>query len=152
MPGTDAKETIAASYEALNRHDIDGAMEALAEEAEWHESEVLPDTGVYEGREAIREFLTHFLDSWERFHQTVEEMRQEGDRVLVMIHLEATGRGSAADVDARYAHLWKVADGRGFPHRVAAVIFTLHNTRATGRPRIRRRLEEEARTLDKYVN
>ena len=113
MPGTDAKETIAASYEALNRHDIDGAMEALAEEAEWHESEVLPDTGVYEGREAIREFLTHFLDSWERFHQTVEEMRQEGDRVLVMIHLEATGRGSAADVDARYAHLWKVADGRG---------------------------------------
>ena len=113
MPGTDAKQTVAASYEALNERDIDGAMEALAEDAEWHESEVLPDTGVYRGRDAIRAFLTEFLASWERFHQTVEEIREEGERVLVMIHLEATGRGSAADVDARYAHLWTVAGGKG---------------------------------------
>jgi ketosteroid isomerase-like protein len=113
VPGTDAKDAVVASYEALNEHDIDAAMEALADEAEWHESEVLPDTGVYRGKEAIRSFLTHFLDSWERFHQTVEETRVEGDRVLVMIHLEATGRGSTADVDARYAHLWTVSGGRG---------------------------------------
>jgi ketosteroid isomerase-like protein len=113
MSGTDAKDTILASYEALNQRDIDAAMEALADEAEWHESEVLPDTGVYSGKEAIRAFLTEFLASWERFHQTVEEVREEGDRVLVLIHLEATGRGSAADVDARYAHLWTVSGGRG---------------------------------------
>jgi ketosteroid isomerase-like protein len=113
MPGTDAKQSVIASYEALNEGDIDAAMQALAVDAEWHESEVLPDTGVYRGREEIRAFLTDFLGSWERFHQTVEEARQEGDRVLVMIHLEATGRGSAADVDARYAHLWTVADTQG---------------------------------------
>jgi ketosteroid isomerase-like protein len=112
MPDTDA-ETVASSYDALNERNIDGAMEALADDAEWHESEVLPDTGVYEGKEAIRDFLTEFLASWERFHQTVEEVRQEGDRVLVLIHLEATGRGSAADVDARYAHLWTMSGGRG---------------------------------------
>jgi ketosteroid isomerase-like protein len=109
----DAKDVIVASYEALNDGDIDSAMDALAEDAEWHESEVLPDTGVYRGREAIRSFLTDFLASWERFDQTVEELRQKGDRVLVLIHLEATGRGSAADVDARYAHLWTVSGGRG---------------------------------------
>jgi ketosteroid isomerase-like protein len=112
MQGTEA-DVVAASYEALNDRDLDAAMEALAEDAEWHESEVLPDTGVYRGREAIRAFLTEFLASWERFHQTVEEVRQVGDRVLVMIHLQATGRGSAADVDARYAHLWTLAGGRG---------------------------------------
>jgi ketosteroid isomerase-like protein len=110
---TDGKDAIVDSYEALNRRDIDAVMEALAEDAEWHESEVLPDTGVYRGREAIRAFLIEFLGSWERFHQTVEEVRQEGDRVLVMIHLEATGRGSAAVVDARYAHLWTVSGARG---------------------------------------
>lgn len=113
MSGTDAKDTIVASYEALNQRDLDAAMDALADEAEWHESEVLPDTGVYRGKDAIRAFLTQFLASWDRFHQTVEEAREEGDRVLVLIHLEATGRGSAADVDARYAHLWTVSDGRG---------------------------------------
>jgi ketosteroid isomerase-like protein len=113
MDAADAKDVIVASYEALNDRDIDSAMNALAEDAEWHESEVLPDTGIYRGREAIRSFLTDFLASWERFDQTVEEVRREGDRVLVLIHLEATGRGSAADVDARYAHLWTVSGGRG---------------------------------------
>lgn len=113
MDAANAKDAIVASYEALNNGDIDSAMDALAEDAEWHESEVLPDTGVYRGRAAIRSFLTDFLASWERFDQTVEEVRREGDRVLVQIHLQATGRGSAADVDARYAHLWTISEGRG---------------------------------------
>jgi|SRR5262245_4370772 len=113
MPGTDAKDAIVASYEAVNQRDIDGALAPLADDAEWHESEVLPDTDIYRGKDAIRAFLAEFLDSWERFHQTVDEVRERGDRVLVLIHLEATGRGSAADVDARYAHLWTVSDGKG---------------------------------------
>jgi ketosteroid isomerase-like protein len=113
VDAADVRDVIVASYEALNDGDIDSAMDALAEDAEWHESDVLPDTGVYRGRNAIRSFLTDFLASWERFDQTVEEVRQEGDRVLVLIHLEATGRGSAADVDARYAHLWTLSGGRG---------------------------------------
>ena len=113
MDAANVEDAIVASYEALNNRDIDSAMDALAEDAQWHESEVLPDTGVYRGRAEIRSFLTDFLASWERFDQTVEEVRREGDRVLVLIHLQATGRGSAADVDARYAHLWTVSEGRG---------------------------------------
>ncbi|MGH2956978.1 MAG: nuclear transport factor 2 family protein [Solirubrobacterales bacterium] len=106
-------DTVSSAYDALNRGDVDAAMEALAEDAVWHESEALPDTGVYEGREAIRAFLTDFLASWERFHQTIEGTEQAGDKVAMLIHLEATGRGSAAEVDARYAHVWTMAGGRG---------------------------------------
>jgi uncharacterized protein len=106
-------ETVISSYEALNRGDLDAAMEALAEDAEWHESEALPETGVYRGRQTIRRFLTDFLGSWERFHQEIEETRVSGDRVAVLIHLQARGRESAADVDARYAHVWRLREGRG---------------------------------------
>lgn len=113
MTAADSRQLVLASYEALNRGDVQGAMEALAEDAEWHESEVLPDTGVYRGRAAIREFLTDFLASWERFHQTVEEARHEGDRVAVVIHFQARGRGSTAEVDARYAHVWTMRGGVG---------------------------------------
>jgi ketosteroid isomerase-like protein len=112
-PMADAVDEVVAAYEALNDGDIDGAMAALAEDAEWHESEALPDTGVYRGRDAIRAFLTDFLGSWERFHQTVEETKTAGDRVAVLIHLEAKGRGSEAQVDARYAHVWRLRGGRG---------------------------------------
>jgi hypothetical protein len=106
-------KTVTGSYEALNGGDVDGALMALAEDAEWHESEALPGGGVYRGREAIRSFLTDFLDSWERFHQTVEETEVAENRIAVMIHLEAKGRGSAAEVDARYAHVWTLEDGLG---------------------------------------
>jgi ketosteroid isomerase-like protein len=108
-------ETIVASYDALNKGDIDAAMSVLAEDAEWHESGELPDSeGHYIGREAICSFLTEFLASWDRFHQEVEEIREAGDRLGVFIHLTATGRGSSAEVDARYAHVWRLnEDGLG---------------------------------------
>jgi uncharacterized protein len=112
-PMADGVDAVVASYEALNDGDVDGAMSALAEDAEWHESEALPDTGVYRGREAIRSFLTEFLASWESFHQGIEETRETGDRVALFIHLTATGRGSSVEVDARYAHVWELSGGRG---------------------------------------
>ena len=112
MPGTNI-EVVTGSYEALNQGDVEGAINALAESAEWHESEALPETGVYRGREAIRDFLTEFLASWESFHQKIEETRAAGDRVAVLIHLTARGRESSAEVDARYAHVWQLRDGLG---------------------------------------
>ena len=112
MAAEDLK-TVTGSYDALNEGDVEGALAALADDAVWHESDALPGGGVYEGREAIRSFLADFLGSWERFHQTVEETEVSGDRIAVMIHLEAKGRGSAAEVDARYAHVWTIEGGLG---------------------------------------
>ena len=112
MTAAEAKG-VTDSYEALNRGDVDGAMEALAPDARWHESEALPETGVYQGRDAIRVFLTEFLASWESFQQEIEEAVVEGDRVAVLIHLTARGRESNAEVDARYAHVWQLRDGLG---------------------------------------
>src|SRR5687768_8517763 len=89
-------------------------MSALAEDAEWHESGELPGSGTHHiGRENIRSFLTEFLESWEDFHQEIEETREVGDRLGLFIHLTATGRGSNVEVDARYAHVWRLRDGLG---------------------------------------
>lgn len=104
-------QAVLASYEALNRGDIDGTVAALGPDAEWHESPALPDAGVFRGREAVREFLERFLESWQEFHQEIEEVVVEGERAALMIHLNARGRGSAAPVDARYAHVWTLSDG-----------------------------------------
>jgi ketosteroid isomerase-like protein len=109
----DELEAVLASYEALNRGDIDGTVAVLAPDAEWHESAALPDAGVFRGREAVRSFLVQFLESWQELHQEVEEVVVEGDRAALMIHLRARGRGSGAEVDARYAHVWTVRDATG---------------------------------------
>jgi ketosteroid isomerase-like protein len=106
-------QAVRGSYEALNEGDIEATLAVLAPDAEWHESSALPDTGTFRGRDAVRAFLDDFLQSWERFHQQVEEVVAEGDRVALMIHLTARGRGSGAEVDARYAHVWTIRDGLG---------------------------------------
>jgi uncharacterized protein len=104
-------DIVVASYDALNRGEVDEAVAALADDAEWHESGALPGTGLYKGRDRIREFLEEFLASWGSFHQVIEETRESGERVAVMIHLTATGRESEVAVDARYAHLWTMRGG-----------------------------------------
>ncbi len=109
----DELEAVLASYEALNRGDIDGTVGVLAPDAEWHESAALPDAGVFRGRGAVRSFLVQFLESWQELHQDVEEVVIEGNKAALMIHLEARGRGSGAKVDARYAHVWTLRDAVG---------------------------------------
>jgi ketosteroid isomerase-like protein len=105
-------DIVVASYDALNRGEVDEAVAALADDAEWHESGALPGTGVYTGRGEIRDFLEEFLASWGSFHQVVEEAKVAGDRVAVLIHLTATGRESEVEVDARYSHLWTMRGER----------------------------------------
>ena len=106
-------ETIRASYAALNKGDMQEALEALHRDAVWRESAELPGGDEFDGRAAIEEFLAGFLDQWDVFHQRVESTLRRGDRVLVNINLTAVGRESGAEVNARYAHIWTLRDGLG---------------------------------------
>jgi ketosteroid isomerase-like protein len=113
-PATDADvQRVVASYAALNRRDIDGTIGVLLDDAVWVEHSELPEAGAYEGAGRIRSFLEQFLESWEKFHQEIEERMVRGHCVLLFIHLEASGQGSGIEVDSRYAHLWQLRDGRG---------------------------------------
>jgi uncharacterized protein len=106
-------ENLRRSYEELNDGNVEAALAALHPDAVWEESGELPGVDVVRGRDAIREFLTGFLESWSEFRQRVDDVIVAGDRVALLIHLRATGRGSGVEVDARYAHVWTLRDGLG---------------------------------------
>jgi uncharacterized protein len=106
-------ESIVSSYEALNRGEIEETIAILAPDVVWRESAQLPGAGELRGREAVRAFLADFLDSWERFEQTVERTVTSGDRIAIVIRARTVGRGSGAEVETRYAHVWTVRDGLG---------------------------------------
>jgi len=110
---TDTLGQLRDSYAALNRRDIEGTVAVLDEDARWVEHSDLPEAGSYRGRETIRAFLEHFLDSWDRFEQQIEDVREEQECVLLFIRLTARGKGSGIDVESRYAHLWLMQEGRG---------------------------------------
>jgi ketosteroid isomerase-like protein len=104
---------VVSSYDALNRRDIDGTVGVLHDDAMWVEHSDLPEAGSYQGVAKIRSFLEHFLESWETFHQEIEEEIVRGHCALLFIHLDARGQGSGIEVNSRYAHLWQLRDGKG---------------------------------------
>jgi ketosteroid isomerase-like protein len=85
----------------------------LEPEAEWCEHSTLPEAGSYRGREAIKTFLEHFLESWHEFRQEIERIVEGGNRVALLLHPSAVGKGSGVEVQARYAHVWTMRGGRG---------------------------------------
>ena len=106
-------QRVESSYEALNRGDIDATVAVLHDDAGWVEHSDLPEAGSYAGVATIRAFLEHFLESWDEFHQTIEDKVVRGHCALLFIHLEARGKGSGIEVDSRYAHLWQLSEGKG---------------------------------------
>jgi ketosteroid isomerase-like protein len=113
-PATSADvQRVEGSYEALNRGDIDGTVAVLHDDAKWVEHSDLPEAGTYESVATIRSFLEDYMESWEDFHQEIEEKIVRGPCVLLFIHLWARGKGSGIEVDSRYAHLWQLSEGEG---------------------------------------
>jgi ketosteroid isomerase-like protein len=110
---TSNARTVRAAYDALNEGDSAAALAALDEQAEWCEHSDLPEAGFYRGRESIDRFLADFLESWEEFHQEVEDVREVADKVLVMLDMHGRGRGSGIEVQTSYAHVWTMRSGRG---------------------------------------
>jgi hypothetical protein len=106
-------ERLKDAYAALGRGDESAALAMLDPDCEWRESAELPDVSAVRGRDAIAAFLREFLESWDRFEQTVEEVVVRGDRVGLVIHLRAVGRASGVELDTRYAHIWEMRDGLG---------------------------------------
>jgi ketosteroid isomerase-like protein len=106
-------EILREAYDALNDGDVEGALGVLEPDAEWQEHSELPEAGTYRSRDAIRTFLLGYLDSWGEFRQETEELIDSGDRVAVVLRMAARGKGSGIEVEARYAHLWTMQDGRG---------------------------------------
>ena len=113
MSKNDNVEVLRDAYEALNDGDIERALAVLDEDAEWSEHSDLPEAGTYRGREAIRTFLERFLESWQDFDQELEEIIAGDPCVLIMLHSRVRGKGSGIAVEAQYAHLWTMEEGRG---------------------------------------
>jgi uncharacterized protein len=111
--GRDDVELLKSAYEALNRGDTEAALAVLEPGAEWAEHSTLPEAGTYRGREEIKVFLERFLESWLEFRQEVERVVEGGDRVALLLHSFAVGKGSGVEVESRYAHVWTMRDGRG---------------------------------------
>jgi ketosteroid isomerase-like protein len=98
-------------YATMDREwDFDALAGRFAPDAVWDLSE--SHLGIYEGLEAIGDFLVRHWATWEDHHHEIEEIRDFGDGVLsVAIREDGCPRGSDGRVQARHVQVFEWVRG-----------------------------------------
>ncbi len=104
-------DLVRAGYDAFGRGDMEVVLQFL-QDTEWHEAEGAPQGGVYTGSEAILNgVFGPLMQQVQDFTATPHEIMSAGeDRVLALGNY--TGQGSGGALNARFAHLWTVREGK----------------------------------------
>jgi ketosteroid isomerase-like protein len=90
--------------------DDEAFRDTLHPEIEWYpiEENRTPTRGV----DAAMWNRNEWLDTWDEHLFELEEVVEEGDRVVVLVHIKARGKGSGVETDVRFFAQFKVRDGK----------------------------------------
>lgn len=87
------------------------AWELTDPEIEVHDHDIM-DAGEYRGRAGVERWLADWETAWSDYGMEARELIDAGDgRVLALVTMRATGRGSAVSVEREDAILYEVRDG-----------------------------------------
>ncbi len=107
-------ETLRNGYEAFARGDLDGATADFADDVRWENPNApqLPNPGVTQGKDAVKQLFASLGNDWESFSITPDEFIGEGDTIVVLSHSEARARETGKEVKLPWAHVWRFQDGK----------------------------------------
>jgi ketosteroid isomerase-like protein len=98
--------------DAFNRLDLDSVIDDTDPNAELHEWPNAPGAQIYRGPDGVREALDKWFEIWEWMHVDIEEIVDVGERVFLIMHQRAKGRGSEIEVEIRSFNVYTFRDGR----------------------------------------
>jgi uncharacterized protein len=118
-------DVIRRLYAAVSAGDASTAIESADPDLEWISDPRLGMDPV-RGRESVHEFFSDTASTFGELELEIEELLEQGDRVLVLLRLSGRGAASGAAFEIRIAHLWtlrkgKVVRGEGYGNRDEAL-------------------------------
>jgi len=99
-------EIVRRMYEAFHGGDAEGALSYFDPNVLVDTSSARPDGVIGKGREHLSATIGGWVGTWEEWREEIEEMRDLGNRVLVLSVQRGRGKGSRVEVEARYAILY----------------------------------------------
>jgi hypothetical protein len=109
----DPVDVVRGVYDAFARGDMAGFFGLLAPDMVWHEARGHPYGGVYTSTEQIvQNVLTPLGTQWENFTAVNDGLVAEGDTVVSIGVYRGTFKATGKRVEAPYATVWKVRDGK----------------------------------------
>jgi ketosteroid isomerase-like protein len=106
-------ERIRESVEAVNRGDLDAALDRVHPDAEWQTLDLFPDAATYRGPEEIRQFFRTWQNLFRGFRLHLEKCVPVGeDHVLAALRVSGEGSESGASVASPvFFQLFEIRDG-----------------------------------------
>jgi len=107
-------DVLKEGYEAYGRGDLDAATESWSDDIRWENPNApqLPNPGVTEGKDNVRNLLMETPNYWETFSVTPDEFIEQGDNVVVLGHTEAKAKETGKEVKVPFVHVWRFSDGK----------------------------------------
>jgi ketosteroid isomerase-like protein len=110
--GTADEEPVRRFAEAINRADLDAALDVCDPEIEFRS--VLGISGhAYIGHAGIRQYFEDVASAWEEWRVDVHGVTSgPGGRVAIEMTMHVRGLGSGAPLSEYTGHVWTVRDGK----------------------------------------
>jgi ketosteroid isomerase-like protein len=67
---------------------------------------------VFQGRDGLVRWSEGMRSVWSEWRAEPEQFLDAGNRVVVFVHVHATGATGGTPLDLRTAHVWTIRDGR----------------------------------------
>ena len=105
-------EIVRSIVDAANEGDFEATERWIADEGELVPLRAQLEGTTYRGPGGLRRFWADLDADWEDLQVPIDELRESGDKVVVIGRLTARGRVSGIDLDVRIGTVWEVRDGK----------------------------------------
>jgi uncharacterized protein len=107
-------DTLKRGYEAFGRGDLDGATQDFADDIRWENPAApqMPNNGVTEGRDAVKQLFGELPNYWASFNLVPDEFIESGETVVVLSHSESKSKETGKEVKLPWVHVWRFRNGK----------------------------------------
>ena len=104
-------ERVRQGFEAFNRRDTNGLLEKLDVDIEWVPVRSTLEGTVYRGHKGVLQNLAETFEDWEWVRMDPQDLRDLGDRIVVLGRIAAQAKGGPA-TEVAAAWLIKLRDDK----------------------------------------
>jgi ketosteroid isomerase-like protein len=109
---------IRATYDALNRNDIAGAIAPFAEDIDWIEPFEYTGSESCHGRAAVEAHLTKARATWAEGSCNLEQLLPIGDKIVVTIRVHVRLKTETQFREGRHAAVYTFCNGKATEMRI----------------------------------
>jgi ketosteroid isomerase-like protein len=108
----DNVEVAKAAHRAMQERDFEALLGLCSEDIEWRQDPGFVVPGTFRGHEGVLKLHESLYETLEDFAVAPERYLAAGDKVVVFLHISASGQGSEAAVDNDVANVLTFRDGK----------------------------------------